>query len=77
MVKLYPLEVYSEECGKQNGTTVSEETEQSFDDTPIDNQQNTADTDITCVCTVIAAASKALQKIKKWSGIFGSPPKDV
>ena len=27
VAKLYPMEVCSEECGKQNGTTVPEETE--------------------------------------------------
>ena len=76
MAKLYPLEVHSEECVKQNGTTVPE-IEQSVDDTPKDNQQNTADTNITPVRNMRAAASKALQKIKEWSGILGPPPEDV
>ena len=76
MAKLYPLEVHSEECGKQNGTTVPE-IEKSVDDIPKDNQQNTADTNITPVRNMRAAASKVLQKIKEWSGILGLPPEDV
>ena len=77
VAKLYPLEVHSEECGKQNSTTVPEEIEQSVDDMPKDDQQDTADTNITPVRNMRAAASKALQKFKEWSGILGPPPEDV
>ena len=62
---------------KANGTVVSEEIEPSVDDIPKVNQQTTADTNITPVRTMKAAASKALQKIKEWSGKLGPPPEDV
>ena len=77
VAKLYPLEVHSEECRKQNGTTVPEDIEQSVNDMPKDNQQNKGDADITHVRTMRAASSKALQKMKEWSGIFAPPPEDV
>ena len=76
VAKLYPMEVHSE-CGKQNGTTVPEETERLVDSTPKDNQQKTADTDTTRVRTMRVAASKALEKMKEWSGVLGLPPEDV
>ena len=79
VAKLYPLEVHSEECEKQNNTTVPipEETERSVDGMPKGNQQRTAEADVTRVRTMRAAASKALQKIKEWSSVLGPPPEDV
>ena len=77
VAKLYPLEVHSEESRKQNGTTVPEDIEQSVNDMSKDNQQNKGDADITHVRTMRAASSKALQKMKEWSGIFSPPPEDV
>jgi len=29
-----------------------------------------------CVCTVRAAATRALQKMKEWNGVFGPPPEN-
>ena len=69
--------MHSDECGKQNGTTASEEIARSVDSTPNGNQQRTADTNTTHVRTMRAAASKALQKIKEWSGVLAPPPEDV
>ena len=79
VAKLYPLEVHSEECEKQNNTTVPipEETERSVDGMPKGNQQRTVEADVTRVRTMRAAASKALQKIKEWSSVLGPPPEDV
>ena len=77
VAKLYPLEVHSDECGKQNGTTAPEEIARSVDSTPNSNQQRTADTNTTRVRTMRAAASKVLQKIKEWSGVLAPPPEDV
>ena len=61
----------------QNDTTVPEETERSVDGMPKGNQQKTANADVTHVRTMRAAASKALQKIKEWSGVLGPLPEDV
>ena len=77
VAKLYPLEVHSEECERQNATTTPEEIARSVDSTPNGNQQRTADTNTTRVRTMRAAASKALQKIKEWSGVLALPPEDV
>ena len=77
VAKLYPLEVHSEECEKQNATTAPEEIARSVDSTPNGNQQRTADTNTTRVRTMRAAASKALQKTKEWSGVLSLPPEDV
>ena len=47
------------------------------DSTPKDNQGKTDDTDTTCVCTMRTPASKALQKMKEWSGVLGPPPENL
>ena len=58
----YPMEVCSEECGKEIGTTVPEETEQLIDSTLKGNQQKTANTDTTRVRTMRALPLRHLRR---------------
>jgi len=74
VAKLYPLEVQD---GKKGDTSAPEDVELSTNKLVNEGTQSIAETSTVCVCSMKAAASKAIQRMKEWNRVLSQALEDV